>query len=169
MRLNFYQESTHQAYLLWLHSTLAAWGYCALTVPVLTTRLAGEGVRWVIRFHTYSFTSLTWMHDAFYVSGVKVFPQALGHLLTPLALAVWIMDDGSVLPYGLKLATNNFTQEDNSLMAKLLNQTYGLDVRVHSAGVAGQWNLYITSASMPALRQLVLPHMHPSMLYKLHL
>jgi hypothetical protein len=170
-RFRFYQSSGHASYLLWLHALIAGMGACSPTVPVLQSRtpsLPGGTPRDVIRFSTYSFSDLLWLYTAFYPAGLKVVPRELCDLyLTPEALAIWIMDDGSNLPYGLKLATNSFTAEDNAFLAGFLSKRYSLDARVHSAGVPGQTCIYITSGSMPALRKLVTPHMHPSMLYKL--
>lgn len=50
--------------------------------------------------------------------------------LTPLALAVWIMDDGGAVSYGCKqkIATNNFTLIEVELLAfghKLLTVNTG--------------------------------------------
>jgi len=54
-------------------------------------------IRGIIRFNTYSFTNFNWIHEAFYVNGVKVIPSLIEEILTAQGLAIWIMDDGSYL------------------------------------------------------------------------
>lgn len=167
-RVRFHQEDSHSSYLLFLHAYVASLGYCTSTVPVIAIRINENGiVRWTIRFSTFTYTSFNWLYEGFYDNGLKGVPNWLESYLTPIALAVWIMDDGAVLPYGMKLCTNSFTKNDCYLLCVILGRLYDLDVRVHSAGVSGQWHLYVTSASMPKLASIVRPHMHPSMLYKL--
>jgi ubiquinol-cytochrome c reductase cytochrome b subunit len=87
--------------------------------------------------------------------------------LTPLALAVWIMNDGGAVSYGLKIATNNFTLIEVNLLCEIINRKYGLKARPGSAGVANQYIIYIPSVSMPVLARIIGPHMHPSMYYKI--
>lgn len=58
-RLSFSQESSRQQYLLWLHNLIATIGYCNTILPVIQTRLgAGGKFRYVIRFHTFTYSSL---------------------------------------------------------------------------------------------------------------
>ena len=87
---------------------MAVLGYCNPVVPKIQTRLSKNGVlRYVIRFHTYTYTSLNIIYNEWYVNGVKQVPQNIAEYLTPLALAIWIMDDGARIRYGLKLCTTH--------------------------------------------------------------
>jgi hypothetical protein len=45
-------------------------------------------------FNTFTFRSLVWLHKLFYSNGKKIIPVNISDLLTPLALAIWISDDG---------------------------------------------------------------------------
>jgi hypothetical protein len=50
------------------------------------------------------------LYNLFYVNGVKIIPNTLIYeLLTPVALAHWIMGDGKARPSGLILCTHSFT------------------------------------------------------------
>jgi ubiquinol-cytochrome c reductase cytochrome b subunit len=52
-RITFYQESSHDDYLLYLHSIVANLGYCNTNIPKIFTRLSKNGkIRKVIRFST---------------------------------------------------------------------------------------------------------------------
>jgi hypothetical protein len=71
-------------------------------------------------------------------------------LLTPLAFAHWIMQDGSFSSGGLILCTDSFSNADVQRLAAYLSSK-------------GRLRIFISSKSMASLRAIVLPHMHPSM------
>jgi ubiquinol-cytochrome c reductase cytochrome b subunit len=167
-RVCFNQEAHHAEYLLWLHGFFAGLGYCNPQVPTIQTRLAPKGhLRYIIRFHSYTYCSFNAIHDAWYTDGIKHVPQDIATYLSSLALAVWIMDDGGRSGDGVKLATNSFTYNDCTRLTTVLHELYGLKSSVQSAGYPGQHQIYIWAESMTALRALVRPHMVSSMLYKL--
>jgi len=167
-RITFYQEGSHVSYLLWLHSLLAELGYCNSIIPHIHTRLGIKGkVRNILRFRTWTYMNFNWIHDLWYVDKVKIVPSIIGQYLTPLALAIWIMDDGGKVGSGLKLATNSFSYSDCMLLTKVLFDNFNIKATVQKAGVANQYHIYIWKESMPLLCEIVLPYIHPSMKYKL--
>lgn len=88
-RLSFSQESNRQQYLLWLHSIIASLGYCNSTTPKIQSRIGNKGViRYILRFHTFSYSSLNWLHDAWYGPSGKRVPENIDEYLTPLAIAI---------------------------------------------------------------------------------
>lgn len=89
-------------------------------------------------------------------------------LLTPLALAVWIMDDGTPVSAGLKIATNYENIEDVLFLCDVLNKKYNLYARPHRAGKDRQFAVYIPKAGMPQLGHWISAHMVPSMHRKLN-
>ncbi len=167
-RIGFNLEARHSEYLQWLHNLVAQLGYCNPVVPKIQTRLSTNGVlRYVIRFHTYTYTSLNILYHEWYVNGVKQVPQNIAEYLTPLALAIWIMDDGARIRYGLKLCTNSFRFADCTRLTEVLHNLYKIKSSVQSAGVENQYCIHIWSESMPVVRKLVSPYMVSCMLYKL--
>lgn len=167
-RIGFYQESSHSEYLLWLHNIIASAGYCNPNIPKLQKRLGLKGkIRHFMRFHTYTYTSLNNIHNDWYLNGIKRVPYNIADFLTPLALTIWICDDGGRVGSGLKLATNSFTFEDTTRLSLVLNNLYGIKSSVQKTGIDGQFHIYIWSESMPKVRELVKPYMVASMLYKL--
>ena len=105
-RICFQQEGSHSAYLLWMHTYVSHLGYCNESSPKLTTRLGFQGkLRTILRFKTFTYASFNWIRECFYTneSGInkKILPSCIEEYLSPLALAVWIMDDGGkVSPSG---------------------------------------------------------------------
>ena len=67
-------------------------------------------------FTTKSLTALNKFESLFYQpktnvnsKRVKVIPNVIGSLLTPVALAFWFMDDGNALGKGFQMNTNAFS------------------------------------------------------------
>jgi ubiquinol-cytochrome c reductase cytochrome b subunit len=167
-RICFYQENSHASYLLMLHHLIAELGYCNPITPIIQKRLGKKGIiRKIIRFKTWTYSNFNWIHELWYKNNVKVVPLNIGDYLTPLALAIWIMDDGTKSGSSLKFATNSFTYSECLLLVKVLYDKFNIKASVQSAGVENQYVIYIFSQSMPHLRELVLPYIHPSMKYKL--
>lgn len=168
-RISFFQEDSHVEYLLHLHKTLAESGYCNTKVPVIAQRLGVKGkIRKIIRFSTWTYTSFNWIRDAWYKEGRKCVPPFIGQYLTPLALAIWIMDDGSKLGKGLKFSTNSFTYDECLLLIKVLNENFNLKATVQYAGSKDQHIIYIWKQSMKDLRNIISPYIIPEMRYKIN-
>ena len=167
-RFSFYQESSHTSYLLWLHDLISGLNYCNPEKPQIQTRLGKKGkIRKVIRFKTWTYSSLNWVHDLWYIKGKKIIPKNLNVYLNPLALAIWIMDVGSKSGKGLKLSTNSFSFSDCIYLTEVLFQNFHIKSSVISAGYSDQYVIYIWKESMPLLREIVSPYVHSSMKYKL--
>lgn len=171
-RINFYQESTHKGYILWLHQLISNLGYSKLSIPIITTRLGIHGkLRNILRFKTYTFSSFNWIYDSFYINNKKCLPHfnLVFQFLTPLALAIWIMDDGSISSTGMKIATNNFTLKEVETLVTILNIKYNLSTSVNSASVPNQYVIYIPKKNVNYLYDIVGLYIHPSMKYKFHI
>ena len=83
-------------------------------------------------------------------------------------LAYWIRDDGSKHGKGLHLNTYNFSEAEHILLINVLKTKFNLNVSVHPHSAhGGKGRLYIKVESINKLRNLVMPHMIPSMHYKL--
>ncbi len=165
MRICFYQEGSHKAYLLWLHKLISEFGYCNVNKPKITSRLGLDGkLRSIIRFKTFTYSNLNWVYDLF--KGVKAIPLNIETYLTPLALAIWIMDDGGKSSMGLKLSTQCFTKEEVLLLSNSINNKFKFHSTLHSTGKKDQYFIYIPKQDMPLLNKIIANYIHPSMKYK---
>ncbi|OBK94430.1 recombinase RecA [Mycobacterium asiaticum] len=112
--------------------------------------------------------------------GKKFFSEEYLKALTPLALAIWYMDDGSfsLRSKGLQQRTDGgtgrieicveaMTEGTRVRLCDYLRDTYGMDVRLHAAGSAGKAVLMFSTASSSKFQDLVAPYVAPSMEYKL--
>jgi hypothetical protein len=92
----------------------------------------------------------------------------LENYLTPLALAVWFMNDGSKIGQGARIATNCFSLEEIEFLSLILKNKFNLDTAPNLAGKNKGYILYIKKNSMGTLSKLIKPYMIDSMLYKLN-
>ena len=121
-------------------------------IPKIETRIGNNNkLRYILRLKTWT--------------GIKILPNTIEYYLTPLALAIWIMDDGSRAGKGLKLATNNFKFDECNELTNILRNKYNLKVSIHKTGHINQWNLYIHKESIINLNLII----KPSMKYKLNI
>jgi len=88
---------------MWFHKFIADHGYCSPKIPKLATRIGpNNSIRYLYRMRTWTYSSFYWIIEGFYPNGIKIIPRWVGDYLTPLALAVWIMGDGSIVSSGMK-------------------------------------------------------------------
>ncbi|CCA78107.1 probable intron-encoded LAGLIDADG endonuclease (mitochondrion) [Serendipita indica DSM 11827] len=169
VRFALEQSIKNNAYLISVWTELKLLGYCSDKSPITITKPNGLSN---IRFYLFTFTSLFWIFEGFYtfVNGhyIKSVPVWIELYFSPITIAHWFMQDGSrQAGQGVYFATNSFTYEDTTRLANLLTSKYGLKTSVIKTGYENQWRISIWKESMPRFAALIIPYMHPSMLYKL--
>jgi recombination protein RecA len=121
------------------------------------------------------------LHDAVYFGdGKKHLSWEYLKALTPLALALWYMDDGSftLRSKGLQERTQGgsgrievcveaMSSGTRERLAQYLRDTHGVNVRLRAAGSAQKAVLVFSTAGTERFQELVAPYVHPSMDYKL--
>ena len=125
-------------------------------------------------------TELGGLHDELYADGKKKLSWDYLKSLTPLALAVWYMDDGcfTVRSKGVQQRTQGGTgridicveamsPESRERLAQYLRDTHGLDVRLTPRGARQKSFLIFTTKASEKFQKIVAPFVHPSMEYKL--
>ena len=172
-RIRYKQSIIHKDYFFWLYEFFYSRGYCTNLEPrKYTSRIKKHNVTteyYGYEFNTFTFRSFNWIHKMFYKKGKKVINLKLKPYLTPLALAIWIMDDGCWTKAGVRIAANSFTKQEVKLLVTWLKDLFDIDCTLQKLTWADQHSIYIKAKSVLKLRKLVLPHMHKSMYYKLGL
>ena len=87
-RLGFIQCLDRSQYVFFVFNILSH--YCSSS-PRLTTGIRAGNQFYGLEFFTRSMPCITELHSLFYVNGVKVIPENIYELLTPVALAHVIM------------------------------------------------------------------------------
>jgi hypothetical protein len=145
--------------------------YCSSYPHLVTELKAGNRTRtYALQIFTRGLPCFTELHSLFYVNKIKVIPNNIYNLLTPIALAHLIMGDGSVLRHGLILCTNSYSIQDVIRLMNVLMIRYRLDCNLslkRRKNKKIEYMIYIRERSMPILRKFVKPYFHPSMLYKI--
>jgi hypothetical protein len=172
-RICFRQSIIHKEYLFWLYQFFFERGYCSNLEPRVYTRILKN--KDIIKkyygyeFNTYTFRSFDWIYKMFYKNGKKRIHFNLGKYITPLALAIWISDDGCWVKSGVRISCNAFTLEEVEFLIKMLNENFGLISNIQNINIPNRYSIYIQSKSILRLKEIVSPFMHKSMLYKLGL
>jgi len=105
-----------------------------------------------------------WRHR-FYRGRRKIVPVDIASDLCPLALAVWLMDDGAADYAGLTFQTHSFTRAETNRLAAVLRREYGLCTTIRAN--RGSWIVYVLAESIPRLREIVSPYILTEFEYKL--
>ncbi len=116
----------------------------------------------------------------YFGDGKKHLSEEYLKALTPLALAIWYMDDGcfTVRSKGLQERTHGgsgrieicldaMTVGTRDRIVNYLRDTHKLDVKLTTRGARGQQVMQFTTESSAAFQEIVAPWVHPSMEYKL--
>ena len=164
--LGFKQSVSHSSYL-WFVFYLKS-HYCS-SYPILVTGVRQGVQNYGLQFKTRSMPCITELYYLFYPNKVKIIPDNIYDLLTPVALAHWIMGDG--LNYkgkGLGLATDSYSIQDTVRLMNVLIIRYNLNCSLHIRK-KDQYRIYISLKSMGLLGTIVHNHMEREMLYKLNI
>lgn len=119
-------------------------------------------------FSTLSSSSLRFFGQSFYHNGKKKIPLIIKKFLTPLALAVWFMDDGSIKSNhhrALILNTQSFGEDELKKLQRALFEKFGIESVLRKQKEGKQ--IYILSQSVGKFIEIISPNLLPSMKYKL--
>lgn len=161
-RLCFKQSIKNSSYVWFVFFILSH--YCS-SFPHRTTNIRKGKVLPGLAFQTRQLPCITDLYNLFYINKIKVIPSNIYDLITPAALAHWIMGDGSAANRGLVICTDCFTLEQTTLLLNVLVIKYELDCTLWNNN--SNWRIYIKRKSIPKLKSIVINYMHHSMMYKL--
>lgn len=125
----------------------------------------------------YPITGRYWRtKKAFYPNeGKKIVPPNIKELLSsPLALAIWYQDDGTLdfrdkYHRNAMFATHCFSFEDCTLLKDTLQENFGIKSSVCKCRMRGKmyYRLYVFSASMEIFVEAIRPYIHNDYAYKI--
>jgi hypothetical protein len=127
-----------------------------------------------LRIHVWSLSQayLHHLYNDFYSNGVKIVRLNVLRRLTPLSLAVWYMDDGSIVYqkdtiYGCRLYTNGFSIEENQVIVDYMKESWGIIFNVLRDSRSDTYFLNARKVEAEKFLALVRPYIHESMKYKI--
>lgn len=161
-RLKVEHCDAQKEYLSWFYQEFNSW------IPSEPyTKVKNDNVYVGVR--TYSHKSLSVFGRLFYPQGKKLIPKVIEKLLTPLSLAIWFMDDGSLKSTQHRtyvIHTLGYEKVELENVQNILLNKFGLHTSLHSQK-GKYWRLYIQSQSADQFKKLIEPYILPSMEYKL--
>ncbi len=120
-----------------------------------------------VRWQSTASPELGRWRDYFYPNGKKIVPADIGSMLSPLALAVWYMDDGYYSKDKASfLYLGRVTRIEAETLQDAIAKNFGIVSKVYDKKVKG-FALYFPVVETRKLHQLVKTFVHPSMKYKL--
>lgn len=169
---NFIVEHSmaQQEYVLWKYCLMKEW---VLTEPKAVTRVYHKDSKRVLhslRFLTISHPEFTKWHSAFYERKIKRIPKNIQEILiSPLSLAIWLMDDGNKNHRALFLNTQQFCLEDQELLMYCLKSNFDLEATINRHSIYADKQFYrirLTTAATEKLFAMTKDFLLPSMRYK---
>src|SRR3989344_5375435 len=159
-------------YVLWKYEKLKRW---IKTSPWREERIyhkdrSRKTFSW--RFQTLSNEVFSDLYNTFYKNRKKIIPENIGSLLrtSPLALAVWLMDDGNKNHQAVFLNTQSFSFEEQEKLSQVLHDIYGFHVTVNSHSKSNGVQLYrirIDTESTKKLKMIIKSFILPQFYYKI--
>lgn len=164
-RLRIMHSAGQKEYVEWLYNELKN----LVTGPVKSKIISVKGKTYSCYwFDTMSSSSLRFYAQQFYPQGKKRVPRFVSRLLTPLGLAVWFMDDGSIKSHetrGKILNTQGFLKQDVELLIDCLSKRFNIESRLRKQKEG--WQIFIPAAMYDRLVTTTGTYILPSMKYKL--
>ena len=163
--LTLTQSISHTGYMYFVFNILAH--YCS-SYPVFVKRNRyGKSLHSLV-LRTRSMSCITELHKDYYINKTKTVKFSIFTDLTPVALAHWIMGDGTFNGITLLLCTDSYSIKQVVLLINVLIIKYDIycNIRYFKPHLP---RIYVIKKYMPKLRLIVKPFMHKSMMYKLGL
>jgi len=104
------------------------------------------------------------LYENLYINGIKQITKKFLENFDELSLAVMFMDDGCKHHNSISIATNCFSEENLILFTKFLKKKFNLEFHICS-----DHSIYLLTKDFEHFKEIVLPYMHSSLLYKLSL
>jgi recombination protein RecA len=161
-RLHVKHKAAHRSLAEFKRSSFES--YLSMRLHEFDQRLGGKRYP-CVQFATRTSPVFTDWRRRFYVDGRKQVPGDITDLLTPLALAVWFMDDGSADQCGVTIQTHSFERVEVERLARALSE--GFDIVATIRANKGRSILYIGQHSLPAFISPVRPFILDDLEYKL--
>jgi recombination protein RecA len=171
-RVRFDHAARERDYTEWKNRALAPYSTPLREVKVFDKRTGKYYKK--VRFDTLTLSIFNKFRKMFYVGNTKIVPSNISRYLTsPLALAVWYLDDGGKRTdcKAYRIHTNCYSLPEVKLLNEALKNNFGVSSTIHKQGKG--FLLYIGAKNGQANKfcELVKPVVSsriPSMLHKFH-
>ncbi len=158
------QSSKKQAYFQFLYDQFRPF----ITTPIYTRVYPTQGGQSsTLRFATQYSSVFSPYGQMFYREKTKHVPLCIEQILTPLGLAIWYMDDGSVKSSqskGVYFNTQSFSVSDVDRLCDVLQAKF--QIQAWKRPDSGSYRIYVSGKSYERLGELITPYFTDDMWYK---
>ena len=116
-------------------------------------------------FHTKTLENLGLLWQYFYQGKTKILPESVFKLITPRALAVWFMDDGSNTWSSYTINTHCFSKEEQGKIINFLKEKYNLSAKL--VRDRSRYKIALGRNECQKLNNIIEPYIIPTMIYKI--
>jgi ubiquinol-cytochrome c reductase cytochrome b subunit len=180
-RIHFHKSINNMEYLNWIYNQLFFNGYCCMKEVDKFKKNK------IVKFNTYSFASFNFFYDLFYDRVTlpigkkrlkREYMYELEELFTPLAFAIWFMDDGSFfrderlfLREGLTITpSRGFDYESQiDIMREIIYNRYNIKTKYVYRLYKSKELIMFPVEELQKLNDVIGPYVLPSLKYKLKL
>lgn len=158
------QSTRKSTYIRWMQSVFASYVTQPLYIRCCPTK---QGYTTTYRLCTQRHSDFSHFGQAFYPHGIKCVPRIAHTWLTPRALAVWYMEDGSIkskVSKGVYLNTHGFSLDDIEYLCDVLYTRY--TIQCWPVKDRHHYRIYVSGHSYTCISRYIVPYLTSDMLYK---
>ena len=162
-RFSFRHSKTQQEYFFWKAQELAA---ISADSSVFHQKKDGFGTHDKLRYQSCALLALTELYRLTHKRGRFEISRHWLNLLTPLSLAIWWCDDGSIIGNGRKgvLCTDGFDEQSVERLARYLEVVWGVATHVGAVnrqrkyGEREYYRVWFGTEELKKFLRIILPH-----------
>ncbi len=165
IRLKIEHSLKQRDYVDWLYNELEN---LASSKPKIKQQKVNGKIYNKYWFNSCYNVSLRFYYHQFYKDKKKVVPKLIHRWLTPLTLAIWYMDDGSVKSkyHRAKIInTQSFDQDDLKRLQLALLRNFNIKTKLRKQREG--WQIYILATEINTFNKVVRKYILPCFEYKL--
>lgn len=165
-RLQIKQAECKKEYVLWLYDKF-------ITKVKTGHKQRSDTLQWY--FSTRSLPEMEKYRLLFYQAGKKIVPPNIKDILkSPLTLAIWFMDDGTMdyrvkSHYSFTFSTDSFSVRQVMLLKEMLRENFGIESSIQTPASRGKryTKLYIGKSGRDKFLKIISPYILQCFAYKL--
>lgn len=168
-RLKIEHTYWQKEYTDWLYQVFKDW---VLTPPQEKEQTVNSNLYKKYWFSTVSHGAFRFYAQQFYDNRHKILPKLIHKWLSPVAMAIWFMDDGSLKSNrhrALIFNTQSFSKSEVLRLSKIMEDKFGISavLRKQSRKTEELYQLVTVKDGAEKLAEIIKPYILPSMKYKL--
>lgn len=154
-----YAKDSKKEYINWIYKYLVKKGYCLkeeLKEEEIERKIEKRKIKEkIIKIEILRNKKWNEYYEIFYKNGEKKIPLNIEEYITPLALKIWIENNGGKDSWGLRINTKNNTKKEVELLREVLEKKYKIKTsKWLTKGKGEEYKIYIWKRSKGKIRSI---------------